>query len=293
LALIAICYAIAAPTSDRREQPLLRKFTLSHSKSALTANCKTTADNLKQVLPADWSVSIHEPFVLAGDCQQEHLSRYYRDTIAPTARALSIQYFDTPPTWPVTVVLCTSEASYRECHRCLRVRERNEYAGTYSRSEHRVIANIATGDGTVAHELTHALAHADFAELPEWLDEGLASLYEECEFSSDGLRLVGLQNWRGVALRNAAQMQKLRSIEEMATATFASADASIDYAHARYFCLFLQERNLLESFYRKCRSHTKDDPDGTKSLTELLQIENLSSLDTQFQQWLRARKPDG
>lgn len=288
-----MCYAIAAPTSDRREQPLLRKLTLSHSRSSLSANCSTTADNLKQVLPADWTVSIHEPFVLAGDCQQEHLSRYYRDTIAPTARALSIQYFDTPPPWPVTVVLCTSEESYRECHRCLRERERNEYAGTYSRSEHRVIVNIATGDGTVAHELTHALAHADFPELPEWLDEGLASLYEECEFSSDGLRLIGLQNWRGVALRSAAQKQKLRCIGEMASAPFASADASIDYAQARYLCLFLQKRNLLESFYRKCRSHTKDDPDGTRSLTELMAIKDLSSVDTQFHEWLGTLKPDG
>src|SRR6185436_1992629 len=100
-----------------------------------------------------------EPFVLGGDCDTTHLSETYRQTILPTARALSIQYFDHPPTWPVTVLLCSSDNSYRECQRRLEERERNKYSGIYSRAEHRVVINVATGDGTLAHELTHALAH--------------------------------------------------------------------------------------------------------------------------------------
>ena len=47
----------------------------------------------------------------------------------------------------------------------------------------------------VAHELTHALGHFDFPEMPEWFDEGLASLHEDARFSDDHLD-DGVPNWR-------------------------------------------------------------------------------------------------
>ena len=293
LAVIAVCYAIAAPSSlpgGRMDQLLRPTVRLS---AGLNVDCRSNADELSRRLPADWNVLIHEPFVIAGDCPREHLERYHRDTIAPTVRALSVQYFDQHPTWPITIVLCSSDDSYRECNRSLGERDRSEYAGIYSRSEHRVIVNIGTGEGTLAHELTHALAHADFPELPEWLDEGLASLYEECEFSADGLRLVGTENWRGAALVNALRREKLRSVAELASEQFASGDASVDYAQARYFCLFLQKRNLLEAFYRKCRAHSRSSRDGIQSLMELMGTTDLQTIDHQFQTWLGTLKRGG
>ena len=74
-------------------------------------------------------------------------------------------------------------------------------------------------EADLRHECTHALLHAALPYVPLWLDEGLASLYEECEFSADELRLVGLENWRGAALRGAMRAGILRSIEELAEAS--------------------------------------------------------------------------
>ena len=254
-----------------------------------TAACQVLANDLRRRLPETWNVVVHEPFVLGGDCAANRLSDSYRQTILPTARALSIQYFDHPPTWPVTILLCSSDDSFRECQRRLDERERSEYSGIYSRTEHRVVINVATGDGTLAHELTHALAHADFPSLPEWLDEGLASLHEECEFSADGLRLIGLDNWRRNALREALQREQLRPVTDLATERFATSDrAAIDYAHARYFCLFLQQRRVLEPFYRKCRSRPETDPTGVLSLCELFQTRRPGEIDEQFLTWLNA-----
>ena len=245
------------------------------------------ANGLSQRLPAGWNVVVHEPFVLGGDCRSDSLDATYRETIMPTTRALNIQYFDHAPTWPITILLCSTDASYRECNQRLEARERSEYSGIYSRTEHRLVVNVATGDGTLAHELTHALAHADFPTLPEWLDEGLASLHEECEFSADGLRLVGLDNWRGTALRDACQRKPLRSVRDLASHRFAAADrAATDYAHARYFCLFLQERQLLEPFYRKCRSRAETDPTGLDSLCELFAATHSREIEVQFTEWL-------
>ena len=38
---------------------------------------------------------------------------------------------------------------------------------------------LATGGGTLSHELTHALMEADFPNAPGWISEGLASLHEQ------------------------------------------------------------------------------------------------------------------
>ena len=291
-ALVAVCYAVAAPVPSSVPSTRLTGSSVVHQQvvadpSHQTEACLTLANNLRQRLPNGWSVVVHEPFVLGGDCNTKVLDESYRRTILPTARALSIQYFDHPPTWPVTILLCSSDDSYRECQQRLDERERIEYSGIYSRTEHRIVINVATGDGTLAHELTHALAHADFPSLPEWLDEGLASLHEECEFSADGLRLIGLDNWRQTPLREAHQREQLRSVMDLASERFATSDrAAIDYAHARYFCLFLQQRRLLEPLYRKCRSRAETDPTGVLSLCELFTTRRPGEIDEQFQAWL-------
>ena len=291
-ALVAICYAVAAPDLSSLPSTRVTAGSVVHDQvvadpSRQSEACQTLATDLRRRLPDDWCVVVHEPFVLGGDCDARHLSETYRQTIRPTARALAIQYFDHPPLWPVTILLCSSNDSYRECQRRLDKRERSEYSGIYSRTEHRVVINVATGDGTLAHELTHALAHADFPLLPEWLDEGLASLHEECEFSSDGLRLIGLDNWRRGTLREAHQREQLRPLIDLATERFATSDrAAIDYAHARYFCLFLQQQRLLEPFYRKCRSRAEMDPTGVVSLCELFATRRPDEIDAQFQAWL-------
>lgn len=286
LAILAICYAIAAPSSNDTRSALLPSTILGSTPRGLSRECRRVAESLGERLPPEWNSIIREPFVITGDCSLEELGRYYQETIAPTSRALAVQFFDIPPTSPIAVVLCSTEDRFRECHRALGERDRHGYAGIYSRSERRIIVNIETGEGTLAHELTHALAHADHAELPEWLDEGLASLYEECEFSADGLRLIGLENWRGAALRQSLGQGQLQSVSDLASTEFAKQDPSLDYAHARYFCLFLQHRNLLEAFYRKSRTRHKSDPDGLASLCELMETDDPRVIDRQFQKWL-------
>jgi len=292
LVLVAVCYAVAAPGRSSASRSGLASASATHDYIAVESRhqserCESVASRLRQQLPPDWCVVAHEPFVLGGDCELSHLNDLYRNTILPTAQALSVQYFDQPPNWPVTILLCSTDAAYRECQRRLGEQERSEYSGVYSRVEHRVVINVATGDGTLAHELTHALAHADFPSMPEWFDEGLASLHEECEFSNDGLRLVGLDNWRKGTLREASQLEQLRPLKDFATARFATSDrAAIDYAHARYFCLFLQQRGLLEPFYRKCRSRMETDPTGVISLCELFATVRPAEIDTRFQAWL-------
>ena len=81
--------------------------------------------------------------------------------------------------------------------------------------------------------------------------------------------------------------RRLRSIGEMSSEEFANGDPSIDYAQSRYFCLYLQQGNLLESFYRRCRAHHAVDRDGLQSLCELMATDDLRAIDTKFETWSR------
>ena len=39
--------------------------------------------------------------------------------------------------------------------------------------------NIATGGGTLVHEIVHPFVEANFPGCPTWFNEGLGSLYEQ------------------------------------------------------------------------------------------------------------------
>jgi len=214
------------------------------------------------------------------------------DTVIPTARALEFSYFHRPPIHPTSILICSSDERFRECNLALDDRERDQYSGIYVRKFRRVIVNIATGDGTLAHELTHALAHADFPTMPEWFEEGLASLHEECEFSSDGLTLIGNPNWRREVAIEALNRGELRLLEDVASKRFGTSDrAHVDYAYVRSFCLFLQERGLLESFYHACRINAAIDPTGLRSLCEVAETSGPSPIDDDFRKWLLRHAP--
>jgi len=291
--LVGLCYAVAGPARGSPSAPP-RTVSLPPQPASdldLPAACRRAVKHYQSLLPRDWTFIVRPPYVIGGDLPATALDDVHRDIIAPTARALGVCYFDRSPTEPITILLLSSPESYRRCTERLGYGDREEYAGIYVRAERRLVLNVSTGEGTVAHELTHALAHFDFPEMPQWFDEGLASLHEECQFSDDGLHLIGSPNWRGNLLREAHAARRLPTLAELMTKSFGrAADAPLDYAHARYLCLFLQERQLLGAFYRKCRANIAVDPTGGWSLAAVLGHEEIDAVDAEFRTWLSAQK---
>jgi hypothetical protein len=260
--------------------------------SPLTVDCQHQREELMQRLGLRFSSIVHSPFVILGDAAAPELERHYRETIAPTVRALAIAYFDRTPDRPIAIVLLSGDEAYQACAEKLDGQRRAAFAGYYERKDHRVLVNLETGKGTIAHELAHALGHFDFPDMPEWFDEGLASLHEEARFSDDHLRIIGLPNWRQRYLLPALQKGTLRPLESLiADAHVRPNRQAVDYAHARYFCLFLQERGLLEPFYRKFRRAAAIDPTGSQTLQSLFDVSNLSPIDEEFRAWLRTQEP--
>lgn len=288
IVLIGLCYAVAAPGSPDAVREMTPRAILPPlpSDAPFQARCTALADDTRRVLPEDWTVLVAVPFVLGSDATAEEIERWRRDIIAPTARALQVDYFDTPPTEPITVLIATTDAAYEDCVTRLGHQGRKEYAGIYSRTDRRLVLNLSTGEGTLAHELTHALAHVDFPDMPEWFDEGLASLHEDSEFSADGLQLIGLPNWRSELLRERFQQGTLPPLENFVTGDFGGPNAALNYALARSLCLFLQQRGRLAAFYRKSRASYQIDPTAGWSLAAVLGHEDLTGVEAEFHAWI-------
>lgn len=245
------------------------------------------AARIQTQLPESWVTLDQSPFLVTGNVSREGLQQALDEVIVPTWQALAVDYFDHTPAEPITIVLMADEASYGDAVGRFGYNGKGEYAGLYSRRDRRVVLNLATGYGTLAHELTHALAHADFLKMPAWFDEGLASLHEECTFSVDGRRLIGQANWRDAVLRSALRRANPPQIEALVTEAFAKREANVDYALARNLCRYLQSQNLLGAYYRKCRARIYSDPTGGLSLLEITGCDNFQQLDAAFQAWFR------
>jgi hypothetical protein len=254
--------------------------------SLLVAACQHRREELMHRLGAQFSSVVHTPFVILGDVPASELERHFRKTIAPTARALAIAYFDRPPNQPISIVLLSGEEAYQSAVERLDGQRRPDFAGYYERKDHRMVVNTETGEGTIAHELAHALGHFDFPDMPEWFDEGLASLHEEARFSDDRLRISGRPNWRSRYLLPALEKGTLRPLESLiGESRVRPSQQAVDYAHARYFCLFLQDRGLLEPFYRKFRLAVAGDPTGLRTLHALFDMNDLAPIDEEFRAW--------
>lgn len=260
---------------------------LLNKQKSLAVACDRQAGLLAKRLPRSFHVLSRPPYVLAGDLGDAAIDLHYRETILPTARSLSLMYFDRQPDEPISLLLFSSEQSYREASLQFDNRSAANYHGYYIRTDRRMMINVSTGEGTLSHELTHALAHFDFPQMPEWFDEGLGSLHEECVFSTDGLRLIGQSNWRLNHLLHAMHHRKLGTLEGLlASRTIRSEQQATDYAQARYFCLYLQDRDLLTHFYRKFRANVENDASGVQTLREIFNVESIDVVDRDFRNWV-------
>ena len=261
---------------------------------ALEAACRERAEKLAGKLQPGCRILVRTPFILAGDIPESRLDRLHRDLIVPISRALQTCYFDRQPTEPVTILIFSNDRVYRKHARMLDGRAHASYSGYYQRDDRRIVMNIATGYGTLAHELTHALAHFDCPQLPQWFDEGFASLHEECRVSKDGLKLDGRSNWRLAYLLPALKTGRLPSLDSlMSRQTIRGENEAVLYAQSRYFCLYLQQRGLLAHFYRKLKATIHTDPTGRTALRELLHADSLDGVEQDFRKWLRTLRPAG
>lgn len=259
--------------------------------------CRQRATWAAGQLGPSCSVLIRAPFVMGGDLSERQLERCYQETIRPAADALTTSYLAARPDRPITVLLFAGQESYREAMRGLFGEKNPPHFGSY-RSHLRVLAlDFSTGCGTIVHELTHALVRGDFPGIPDWFNEGLASLHEKCRMAGDdgagsGRRLEGLVNWRLPILQTAIRQQRLRPLQSLISSDdFHGSQERLNYAQARYFCLYLQRRSVLGPYYGRLRADVGGDPTGLATLLKLFPGRSVDQLDADFRHWAMQLKP--
>lgn len=280
---------VVAAETPAPANPLTKVEIQAKLESHLGVECTKTADKLRPQLGEECSLVVREPFVVAGDMKESELADWHRQTIAPAARALARCYFSQTPSKPITVLLFSGEASYDRYARKLFGETGVSVYGYYKPDRRTLVMNISTGGGTLIHELTHALIDFDFPDVPDWFNEGLASLHEQCRFKPNDAGLEGLPNWRLPGLKKAIAEGKLGTLEAvMLHDDFRGTDIGRNYAQARYFCLYLQEKGLLQEYYRRLKAGHDQDPQGLAAVKSLFEPEQWKTLDRDFQQWVLA-----
>src|SRR5262245_61108240 len=186
----------------------------------LPARCDTAAKELRPRLGDECHVIVQSPFVIAGDLSEKDLADWHRRTIGPAAKAIGNCYTKAAPSEPITILLFAEEKPYRRYAEKLFGDRSVSIYGYYKPTLRTMVMNISTGGGTLVHELTHALVDFDFPAIPDWFNEGLASLHEQCRFRADesgikGPFIEGLVNWRLPALQKAMTESRLRPLEEL------------------------------------------------------------------------------
>ena len=250
---------------------------------------QTQLEKVRLQMGSGFRSAIVGPFVVTGDLPAEQFEKISRTTIAWAVETLTKDFFAEEPAEVITIYLFDGKESYRKHAWSLFSDRPSTPYGYYSAQHRALVMNIATGTGTLVHEMVHPYMRADFPLAPSWFDEGLASLFEQCR-QREG-HIVGLLNWRLPVLKRGLQSGKLVALEELlATSTeeFYEDPDGMHYAEARYLCYYLQEKQLLRPFYREFKSNQKVDPTGRETL---LVVTGKNSLKELQDEWLEFLAP--
>ncbi len=251
----------------------------------LARECDVTARRLRGKLGRGYAVTVSPPFVFAGDMSDDQLDRHARASCIRPAKVMWRSYFQTRPDRPITVLLLSGDKTYRETAKRLLGDEDVSHFGYYRPWDRTMVMNIATGGGTLVHELTHALIAFDFPRVPTWFNEGLASLHEGCRIHAD--RIEGVVNWRLPGLQRAIGDGTLRPLRDLVTARdFYGKRQGTNYAQARYFIMYVQKLGKLDDLYDAMRDAGGRDGTDVKVIERVLEMK-IDEVDRRFVAWVK------
>jgi hypothetical protein len=244
---------------------------------------------LRKLVPSGgaFTIVLSPPFVVVGDESPAIVRQRAIGTVKWAVDKLKALYFKKDPQEIIDIWLFKDKDSYEKHTKSIFKDTPTTPFGYYSDTHRALIMNIATGGGTLVHEIVHPFVRANFPECPAWLNEGLGSLYEQSE-EKDG-RIHGRTNWRLAGLQEAIQKKKVPSFETLcgtSSVEFYEKDRGTNYAQARYLCYYLQEKGLLARFYHDFYAGRKEDPTGYKTLQRVLGEQDMDAFKKQWEEYV-------
>jgi hypothetical protein len=243
---------------------------------------------LKPKVPEGFTVVVQPPFVVIGDETPDRVHDRATGTVKWAVDKLKAAYFDFDPPEILDIWLFKDKASYEKHCRSIFKEEPTTPYGYFSDKDHALVMNIATGGGTLVHEIVHPFMAANFRQCPAWFNEGMGSLYEQSGESRDG-RIVGRTNWRLAGLQEAIRKKQVPSFKKLCSTTakqFYGEDRGTNYGQARYLCYYLQEQGLLRKFYREFHENSRKDPTGYETLKKILAQRDMDAFQKQWEAWV-------
>ncbi len=168
--------------------------------------------------PSDgFTIVIAAPFVVIGDDQPADVRRRAKNTVEWAVERLKAAYFEKDPADILDVWLFKNKSSYQQNAEKLFGEKPDTPYGYFSAEHRALVMNIATGGGTLVHEIVHPFVAANFPKCPSWFNEGLGSLYEQAG-EEDG-EIHGYTNWRLPGLQEAIQKKRVPSFRTLCSTT--------------------------------------------------------------------------
>ena len=228
---------------------------------------------LRKKLPPGFTTVRQAPFVVVGDEPAEVVSLRAATIVKWAVDLLKKDFFVKDPEEIIDIWLFKDKESYDKNTLELFGDKPSTPYGYYSQQHNALIMNIATGGGTLVHEIVHPYMRANFPECPSWFNEGMGSLFEQSAEKDGHIR--GLTNWRLPRLQQGIKAGKLLPFEKLTalnTADFygEAGGYSSYYGQSRYLCYYLQENGLLVKYYRDFLANRKEDPTGFQTLKKVL-----------------------
>ena len=246
---------------------------------------------LKKKLPKGFSFVIQKPFVVIGNNHEKVVKQWATGVVKWTVDKIKKQYFKKDPKFILDVWLFKDKRSYEFYNRKLFGGDPGTPFGYYSSSKRSLVMNIATGGGTLVHEIVHPFMESNFTECPSWFNEGLASLYEQSAEKNG--KIVGLTNWRLTGLKKEISAKTLPTFKELCSTTthqFYNSQKGNNYAQARYLCYYLQQNGLLEQYYKNFTANVKKDPTGYETLKKILKVDDMKAFQQKWEKWVLTLK---
>ncbi|MFM7052744.1 MAG: PDZ domain-containing protein [Planctomycetota bacterium] len=207
-----------------------------------------------------------------------------KDTLAELEKHLVKAYFGKAPDDRVLVAIVRPEHAKRYF-------DRPEVRGIYFHKDRRLISRD-TGQ-SLQHEFVHLMHFAHMERTgqrhPIWIQEGLASLYEDYTIRADGTVEFHPNIRFNIARRQVLSKtsKPWRELAAMSPDAF-MADAERLYPQVRSMFEFLARERKLEAFYAALGQTSADDPDGTSALERAFGIP-LARIEDRWKSWMDER----
>ncbi len=234
-----------------------------------------------------YHIIVEKPFVVIGNGSKQEVARRASGTVRWAVRHLKKAFFAQDPHSILDIWLFVDKDSYEEGARNLTGYDAGTPFGFYSPHAKALVMNISTGGGTLVHEIVHPFVESNFPDCPAWFNEGLGSLYEQCE-STNG-KIMGLTNWRLAGLQEALRagtVPPFKELCEMDSTAFYGRDRGTNYSQARYLCYYLQEQGLLRAYYKAFHAAHKSDPGGFATLKAILKRDDVDAFQKEWSEYV-------